>query len=93
MGAAGTIRARNRKWEGSLGDESVYTRSRWEAKMEIPDGTEVPAQPAPSLVILAIDDDPGMLRFYNAALTSEHVRVESVDGSTSWGGIGGNPQS
>ena len=78
MRAAGTIRARNRKWEGSLGDESVYTQSRWKAKMEIPVGTEVPAQPAPSLVIIAIDDDPGMLRFYEAALTNEGVRVESA---------------
>src|SRR5271157_3883426 len=39
-------------------------------------GTEVPAQPAPPLVILAIDDDAGMLGFYKAALTSEQVRVE-----------------
>ena len=30
-----TIRARNRKWKGSLGDEWMYNRSRWKAKMEI----------------------------------------------------------
>lgn len=40
-------------------------------------GTEVSGQPAPPLVILAIDDDLGMLRFYKAALASEDVRVES----------------
>ena len=31
-----TVQARNRKWNGSLGDEWVYARSRWKAKMEIP---------------------------------------------------------
>jgi DNA-binding NtrC family response regulator len=41
-------------------------------------GTEASAQPAPLLVILAIDDDPGMLRFYKAALAGERVRVESA---------------
>jgi DNA-binding NtrC family response regulator len=40
-------------------------------------GTEVPAQPAPALVILVIDDDPGVLRFCEAVLASEDVRVES----------------
>jgi len=40
-------------------------------------GVEVPGQPPPPLVILAIDDDPGMLRFYEAALGNEGVRVES----------------
>jgi len=40
-------------------------------------GIDLPGPlPAP-LVILAIDDDPGMLRFYNVALADEHVRVES----------------
>jgi DNA-binding NtrC family response regulator len=38
---------------------------------------ESPGQPAPPLVILAIDDDPGMLRFYKATLANEDVRVES----------------
>jgi len=37
VGSAGAIRARNRKWKGSLGDEWVYPRGRWKAKMEIPD--------------------------------------------------------
>src|SRR5271157_326833 len=37
LGAAGTIRARNRKWKSSLGDEWAYTRSRWKTKMETPD--------------------------------------------------------
>lgn len=36
VAAAGTIRARNRKWKCSLGDDWVYIRSRWKAKMEIP---------------------------------------------------------
>jgi DNA-binding NtrC family response regulator len=40
--------------------------------------TDGPAQPAPPLVILAIDDDPRMLRFYKAALAGEHVRVETA---------------
>src|ERR1039458_191171 len=40
-------------------------------------GAETPGQPAPPLVILAIDDDPGMLRFYKATLANEDVRVES----------------
>ena len=40
-------------------------------------GTEVPDQPTPPLVILAIDDDPGVLRFYEAALGDKDVRVES----------------
>ena len=40
-------------------------------------GIETPGQPAPPLVILAIDDDPGMLRFYKATLANEDVRVES----------------
>jgi len=31
-----TIRGRNRKWKDSLGDEWMYNRSRWKAKMEIP---------------------------------------------------------
>ena len=34
LGAAGTIRARNRKWKGPLGDECMYTRGRCKAKME-----------------------------------------------------------
>jgi len=38
LGAAGTIRPRNRKWKGSLGDEWVYIRGRWKAKMDIPAG-------------------------------------------------------
>ena len=33
-------------------------------------------QVAPPLMILAIDDDPGMLGFYKAVLASENVRVE-----------------
>ncbi len=41
-------------------------------------GIEIPGLPAPPLVILAIDDDPGMLRFYEVALAEEHVRVESL---------------
>ncbi len=40
-------------------------------------GIEPLGHPTPPLVILAIDDDPGMLRFYKAALTNEDVRVES----------------
>ena len=40
-------------------------------------GIETPGQPPPPLVILAIDDDPGMLRFYEAALADEDVRIES----------------
>src|ERR1017187_5258744 len=31
----------------------------------------------PALVIFAIDDDPEMLKFYEAALADEGVRVES----------------
>ena len=31
-------------------------------------GNEATSQPTPPLVILAIDDDPGMLRFYKVAL-------------------------
>ena len=38
---------------------------------------EAPARDSPSLVVLAIDDDPGMLRFYKVALADECVRVES----------------
>ena len=41
-------------------------------------GIEASAQPVPLLVILAIDDDPGMLKFYKAALAGERVRVESA---------------
>ena len=33
--------------------------------------------PPPSLIILTIDDDPGMLRFYEAALGDEDVHVTS----------------
>ena len=33
--------------------------------------------PTPSLTILTIDDDPGMLRFYEAALVDEDVQVTS----------------
>jgi DNA-binding NtrC family response regulator len=36
-----------------------------------------PGQPIPPLVILAIDDDPGMLGFYKAVLASEGVHLES----------------
>jgi DNA-binding NtrC family response regulator len=39
---------------------------------------EPAARPLPSLVILAVDDDPGMLRFYKVALAEEDVRVESL---------------
>lgn len=39
-------------------------------------GIEAPRQPSPPLLILAIDDDPGMLRFYRVALTHEGVRFE-----------------
>jgi DNA-binding NtrC family response regulator len=38
---------------------------------------EVSGHANPPLVILVIDDDPGMLRFYKAMLASEDVRVES----------------
>jgi len=41
-------------------------------------GIETPGQDTHSLVIFAIDDDPGMLRFYKAALANENVRVESA---------------
>ena len=41
-------------------------------------GTDVPGPVPAPLVILAIDDDPGMLRFYEVALADEHVRVESL---------------
>jgi DNA-binding NtrC family response regulator len=40
-------------------------------------GTEATGQAASPLVILAIDDDPAMLRFYKVALAIEGVRVES----------------
>jgi DNA-binding NtrC family response regulator len=40
-------------------------------------GSKPPGKPLPPLVIPAIDDDPGMLRFYKAALANEEVRVES----------------
>ncbi|MFZ0964584.1 MAG: sigma-54 dependent transcriptional regulator [Terriglobia bacterium] len=40
-------------------------------------GIEAPGQAASPLVIFAIDDDPGMLRFYKVALADEGVRVES----------------
>ena len=37
------------------------------------------ASPAsPQLIVLAIDDDPGMLRFYESALGKDGVRVESA---------------
>ena len=39
-------------------------------------GTEVSGQSPLPLVVVAIDDDPGMLRFYKAMLASEDVRVE-----------------
>ena len=42
-----------------------------------PPGASPPGQPPPPLVILAIDDDPGMLRFFKAALATQDVRVES----------------
>ncbi len=41
------------------------------------DGIEPPDQPLPSLMVLAIDDDPKMLKFYEAALSDEDVRVTS----------------
>jgi len=34
-----------------------------------------PARP-PQIVVLAIDDDPGMLKFFEAALANKGVRVE-----------------
>jgi DNA-binding NtrC family response regulator len=40
-------------------------------------GIETPGQATPPLVILAIDDDLGLLRFYEATLANEDVRVES----------------
>jgi DNA-binding NtrC family response regulator len=40
-------------------------------------GIEVPGQPPPPLLIFAIDDDPGMLKFYKGVLADEDVRVES----------------
>ena len=40
-------------------------------------GTEVPDQATTPLVILAIDDDPGVLAFYKVALGDKDVRVES----------------
>ena len=55
-------------------------------------GGELPETPAPPLVILAIDDDPGMLGFYKAALSSPDVRLECSMESNSRRGIGGNPQ-
>ena len=41
-------------------------------------GIETTGRPLPPLVILAVDDDPGMLRFYKVALAEEDVRVESL---------------
>jgi DNA-binding NtrC family response regulator len=41
-------------------------------------GDETTGPPRPPLVVLAIDDDPGMLRFYKVALAEEDVRVESL---------------
>jgi two-component system, NtrC family, response regulator HydG len=40
-------------------------------------GTAGDRGPAPPLVILAIDDDPKMLKFYEAIVSSEGVRFES----------------
>ncbi|MGA2988335.1 MAG: sigma-54 dependent transcriptional regulator [Terriglobia bacterium] len=39
-------------------------------------GTGAIGQPVTPLVILAIDDDPGMLRFYGTVLANEDVRIE-----------------
>jgi DNA-binding NtrC family response regulator len=47
---------------------------------EAPEAAE-PAKPAQSssrFVVLAIDDDPGMLKFYEAAMARESVRVEGA---------------
>ena len=49
--------------------------------------------PSPPLAILAIDDDPGMLRFYEVALADERCPRRKLDGPTSCSGAGGNPQS
>jgi DNA-binding NtrC family response regulator len=40
-------------------------------------GVEPPGQPPPPLVVFAVDDDPGMLRFYKTALAEEGLRIES----------------
>ena len=56
-------------------------------------GIETPGQPLPPLVILAIDDDPGMLRFYKVALADEDVRVESSTDPLHGSGIGWKPST
>jgi len=60
-----------------MGKENLGKSDKPTAAPRTP-GIDVPGRlPAP-LVILAIDDDPGMLRFYNVALADERVRVESL---------------
>jgi len=34
--APAPLREENSMWKGSLGDEWIYSTSRWKAKMEIP---------------------------------------------------------
>ncbi len=40
-------------------------------------GIKAPGQSPPPLVILAIDDDPGVLRFYEVALAGVDLRIET----------------
>jgi len=48
----------------------------WESAK--PAGSLKTGAPLAQFVVLAIDDDPGMLKFYEAALTKEDVRVEGA---------------